>query len=197
MKSNLIMLLLFGNFAFCQTYRGYVNPADVKVTPTFSWGESIQSVQKSLKDSETDRQANRDFVSNSTNENISYIQKTALNSRSYVLNKLFTDCQQTFIWYLNENNRMVRNRQIDLNTYKLYNDKILNYFNQFYNYSLVLNNGVDNKVSQGTTMNIIEDRIISTIGNGVLRMDSNNIFILRNNTQISLSVFFDQLYYSF
>jgi hypothetical protein len=197
MKLHLIMLLLFVNFAYCQTYRGYVNPADVKATPTFSWGESIQSVQKSLKDSETDRQANRDFVSNSTNENINYIQKTALNSRSYVLNKLFTDCQQTFIWYLNENNRMVRNRQIDLNTYKLYNDKILNYFNQFYNYSLVLNNGVDNKVNQGKTMNIIEDRIISTIGNGVLRMDSNNIFILRNNTQISLSVFFDQLYYSF
>ncbi len=192
MKSNLIMLLLFVNVAYCQTYRGIV-----KKGPEFNWGTVIQDVQKSLKDSETDRQANRDFVSNSTNENINYIQKTALNSRSYVLNKLFIDCQQTFIFYLNQNNTMVRNRQLDLNTYKLYNDKILNYFNQFYNYSLVLNNGVDNKVSQGKTMNIIEDRIISTIGNGVLRMDSNNIFILRNNTQISLSVFFDQLYYSF
>lgn len=197
MKSKLIMLLLFGNYTFCQTYRGYVSPSDVKATPTFSWGESIKSVQKSLNDSETVRQANRDFVSSSTNENINYIQKTALNSRSYVLNKLFIDCQQTFIWYLNENDRMVRNRQIDLNTYKLYNDKILNYFNQFYSYSLALNSGVDYKVNQGKTLIIIEDIIINKIGNGVLRMDSNNIFILRNNTQISLRVFFDQLYYSF
>lgn len=196
MKSHLIMLLLFVNFVYCQTYRGYVNPADVKPTPTFSWGESIQSVQKSLKDSETDRQANRDFVTNSTNDNINFIQKTSLNSRSYVLNKFFIDCQQTFISYLNQNNTMVRNRQLDLNTYKLYNDKILNYFNQFYGYSIALNNAVDNKINQGKTLSMIEDRIISTVGSGVLRMDSNNIFILRNNTQISLRVFFDQLYYS-
>ena len=196
MKSNLIILMLFVNFAYCQTYRGYVNPADVKPTPTFSWGESIQSVQKSLKDSETDRQANRNFVSNSTNDNINYIQKTALNSRSYVLNKLFIDCQQTFISYLNQNNTMVRNRQLDLNTYKLYNDKILNYFNQFYGYSIALNNAVDSKINQGKSVSIIENQIIRVLGNSVLRMDSNTVFIIRDNNQISLSAFFDQLYYS-
>jgi hypothetical protein len=188
--------MLFVNFAYCQTYRGYVNPADVKPTPTFSWGESIQSVQKSLKDSETDRQANRNFVSNSTNDNINYIQKTALNSRSYVLNKLFIDCQQTFISYLNQNNTMVRNRQLDLNTYKLYNDKILNYFNQFYGYSIALNNAVDSKINQGKSVSIIENQIIRVLGNSVLRMDSNTVFIIRDNNQISLSAFFDQLYYS-
>ena len=196
MKSNLIILMLFVNFAYCQTYRGYVNPADVKPTPTFSWGESIQSVQKSLKDSETDRQANRNFVSNSTNDNINYIQKTALNSRSYVLNKLFIDCQQTFISYLNQNNTMVRNRQLDLNTYKLYNDKILNYFNQFHGYSIALNNAVDSKINQGKSVSVIENQIIRVLGNSVLRMDTNTVFIIRDNNQISLSAFFDQLYYS-
>lgn len=196
MKSNLIILMLFVNFAYCQTYRGYVNPADVKPTPTFSWGESIQSVQKSLKDSETDRQANRNFVSNSTNDNINYIKKTALNSRSYVLNKLFIDCQQTFISYLNQNNTMVRNRQLDLNTYKLYNDKILNYFNQFHGYSIALNNAVDSKINQGKSVSVIENQIIRVLGNSVLRMDTNTVFIIRDNNQISLSAFFDQLYYS-
>ena len=196
MKSNLIILLLTVNFAYCQEYRGYVNPAEVKATPTFSWGETIQSVQKSLKDSETDRQANRNFVSNSTNDNINYIQKTTLNSRSYILNKLFIDCQQTFISYLNQNNTMVRNRQLDLNTYKLYNDKILNYFNQFYGYSIALNNAVDNKINQGKSVSVIENQIIRVIGNSVLRMDTNTVFIIRDNNQISLSAFFDQLYYS-
>jgi hypothetical protein len=196
MKSILIILLLFVNVAYCQTYRGYVNPADVKPTPTFSWGETIQSVQKSLKDSETDRQANRNFVSNSTNDNINYIQKTALNSRSYVLNKLFIDCQQTFISYLNQNNTMVRNRQLDLNTYKLYNDKILNYFNQFHGYSIALNNAVDSKINQGKSVSVIENQIIRVLGNSVLRMDTNTVFIIRDNNQISLSAFFDQLYYS-
>jgi hypothetical protein len=197
MKLNLLFLLLSLNFAFSQEYSQKKNLGDVPKYESFNWGSVLGDVTKALENSEKYRQANRDFVSNSTNENINYIQKTALKSKSFVLNKLFMDCQQTFIWYLNENDRMVRSRKIDINGYKLFNNKILNYYNQFYNYTFALNNAVDYKVGQGRTISMIEERIVNTIGNGVLRMDSNNVFILKNNTQISLSIFFDQLYYSF
>jgi hypothetical protein len=110
-------------------FRGYVNPADVKATPTFDWNTVIGNVQKSLTDSEAARQANRDKLEKDTNDTLTAMSKITLG-KDEALNQKLTDAAYNYKDAVGNYAKMVREGKAAQKDFNLFNQNAKDTFNQ-------------------------------------------------------------------
>jgi len=109
-------------------YRGYVNPADVKATPTFDWGTVIKDVQKSLYDSEATRQGNRDKLEKDTNDSITAMGKVTLG-KDEALNTKLTEAVYNSKKAVGDYAKLVREGKAAQKDFNLFNQNAMDTFN--------------------------------------------------------------------
>lgn len=110
-------------------FRGYVNPADVKATPTFDWNAVIGDVQKSLTDSEAARQANRDKLEKDTNDSITAMSNITLG-KDEALNQKLTEAAYNSKKAIGDYAKLVREGKAEQKDFNLFNQNVKNTFNQ-------------------------------------------------------------------
>jgi hypothetical protein len=110
-------------------YRGYVNPADVKATPTFDWNAVIGSVQKSLTDSEAVRQGNRDKLEKDTNDSITAMSNITLG-KDEAINQKLTEAAYNSKKAVGDYAKLVREGKAAQKDFNLFNQNAKDTFSQ-------------------------------------------------------------------
>jgi hypothetical protein len=110
-------------------YRGIVNPAEVKATPTFDWNTVIGNVQKSLTDSEAARQANRDKLEKDTNDTITAIGKVTLG-KDEAMNTKLTEAAYNFKNSVGDYAKLVREGKASQKDFNMFNKNAMDTFSQ-------------------------------------------------------------------
>jgi len=110
-------------------YRGIVNPAEVKATPTFDWNTVIGDVQKSLVASEAARQANRDKLEKDTNDTLTAIGKVTLG-KDEALNTKLTEAAYNFKNSVGDYAKLVREGKASQKDFNMFNQNAMDTFNQ-------------------------------------------------------------------
>lgn len=110
-------------------YRGIVNPAEVKATPVFDWNTVIQDVQKSVIDSEANRQASRDKLEKDTNDTLTSISKVTLG-KDEAMNKKLTDAAYNFKGAVGDYAKLVREGKASQKDFNMFNQNAMDTFSQ-------------------------------------------------------------------
>ena len=110
-------------------YRGIVNPAEVKATPTFDWNTVIGDVQKSLVASEASRQANRDKLAKDTNDTLTAIGKVTLG-KDEAMNTKLTEAAYNFKNSVGDYAKLVREGKASQKDFNMFNQNAMDTFNQ-------------------------------------------------------------------
>jgi len=146
-------------------YRGIVNPAEVKATPTFDWNTVIGNVQKSLTDSEAARQANRDKLEKDTNDTLTAIGKVTLG-KDEAMNKKLTDAAYNFKGAVGDYAKLVREGKASQKDFNMFNQNAMDTFSQINAVGKNAKAAYDSYISESKAGNLsaASDYLAQTLG---------------------------------
>ena len=157
-------------------YRGIVNPAEVKATPVFDWGTVIQDVQKSLVDSESARQANRDKLAKDTNDTLTAISKVTLGKDEAINTKL-TEATYEFKNAVGNYAKLVREGKASQKDFNMFNQNAMDTFKQIDAVGKNAKAAYDTYISENNAGNLsaASDYMAKTLGLAASLKDKNII----------------------
>jgi hypothetical protein len=146
-------------------YRGIVNPAEVKATPVFDWNTVIQDVQKSVIDSEANRQASRDKLEKDTNDTLTSISKVTLG-KDEAMNKKLTDAAYNFKGAVGDYAKLVREGKASQKDFNMFNQNAMDTFSQINAVGKNAKAAYDSYISESNAGNLsaASDYLAQTLG---------------------------------